>query len=156
MNYYVLIPTHIQTPTLNCTHTILLFYRNSHVGEWSSLYRHQNATKQFSLHIYPVLRYLKNRLGYIVKFKLRCFESMAPGHYLKCIITYETAFWRPLGHCGGIAATGRTDDPEKVFNIGVINYVQFQIQPVMLVYDDTSENGVPALVVFVNEEFAGS
>ncbi|CAI4223597.1 unnamed protein product [Auanema sp. JU1783] len=73
--------------------------------------------------------------------KKRLFDSIPPGHYIKCIITYETTFWRDLGFSGSVISTGRSDIPGEVL-------------PISFVHDDTSENGVPALVVLLNDEFA--
>ncbi|KAF8384535.1 hypothetical protein PRIPAC_73677, partial [Pristionchus pacificus] len=57
----------------------------------------QCAKLEFS----PPLGYLKRRL----------FDSMEPGHFIKFVVTFATAFWRDDGLSGEIASTGRTTVP---------------------------------------------
>lgn len=79
----------------------------------------------------PSLPHLKERL----------FESTVAENLIKFVVTYETAFWRKEGWSGEMISTGRTTKPGEVL-------------PVICTFDYTSPAGDPAIMGFINEEYA--
>ncbi|GMR57108.1 hypothetical protein PMAYCL1PPCAC_27303, partial [Pristionchus mayeri] len=75
-------------------------------------------------------------LGYL---KRRLYDNMTPGHLIKFIVTYKSAFWREDGKSGEIISAGRTTIPG-------------QILPIVCSYDATTSNGSPAIVGFIHAE----
>ncbi|KAE9556646.1 hypothetical protein FO519_000052 [Halicephalobus sp. NKZ332] len=71
--------------------------------------------------------------------KKQLFDGIPQGNYIKCIATYETAFWRKKGFSGEIFSAGFSDNPRET-------------RPLHSVYDATSANEKPALVGFVHNE----
>lgn len=69
--------------------------------------------------------------------KVELWKRMPVGHIIKTIVTYEKAFWRDKGFSGEIVATEG-------------NLMECENQPLGLVYDATSANGNPALVIFIS------
>lgn len=71
--------------------------------------------------------------------KKNVFEFCKTGNYAKYVITYKTAFWREKGYSAMVVSDGSILDK----NINNLKY-----GPVSLVFDGTTDDGEPALVVF--------
>ncbi|TKR60397.1 hypothetical protein L596_027651 [Steinernema carpocapsae] len=79
----------------------------------------------------PGLPYLKEQL----------FASFPAGNLFKCIITYEKAFWREKGLSGEVLSSGVTE-------------MAGEVMPVISGFDATTIDGNPAMVLFLNNEWA--
>ncbi|KAF8387388.1 hypothetical protein PRIPAC_76530 [Pristionchus pacificus] len=75
-------------------------------------------------------------LGYM---KRRLYDNMTPGHLIKFVVTYKSAFWREDGKSGEIISAGRTTIPGEIL-------------PIVCSYDATTSNGSPAIVGFIHAE----
>ncbi|GMR57112.1 hypothetical protein PMAYCL1PPCAC_27307 [Pristionchus mayeri] len=75
-------------------------------------------------------------LGYL---KRRLYDNMTPGHLIKFIVTYKSAFWREDGKSGEIISAGRTTIPGEIL-------------PIVCSYDATTSNGSPAIVGFIHAD----
>ena len=71
------------------------------------------------------------------------FNHMPVGHLIKCILTYETAFWKDDGYSGEIISSSST-----THSVGDRQGEPIRdSSPVSCVWDATTADGLPALVV---------
>ncbi|CAI5452844.1 unnamed protein product [Caenorhabditis angaria] len=73
--------------------------------------------------------------------KRRLFDGCMQGNLIKFVVTFEVPFWKTNGLSGEIVSTGRTP------NIG-------EVHPIICTYDGTTAIGAPAIIGFMNEEYA--
>eukprot|EP00118_Oscarella_pearsei_P004687 m.20440 g.20440 ORF g.20440 m.20440 type:complete len:120 (+) comp28017_c0_seq4:855-1214(+) len=64
-------------------------------------------------------------------------NRMPVGHLIKCVLTYETAFWRDSGYSGEIISSSST---HQVGNTIISS-------PIFCAWDGTTADGLPALVL---------
>lgn len=78
-------------------------------------------------------------------YKTNVFNSSRMGNYGKCIITYKTTFWRTHGFSGEVVSDGSIIHLKS----NEANKEMPKIGPITCIFDATTLDNHPALVVFL-------